>query len=186
MKILKAIAGLFLAYVLVLGVYAAWSLAAAKFETVANLESRLSALLVGFVLGAETDRVTFDLILNGVPVPRDPRVSERVPQSLDEFDVIVFLLNGFETAIQSDFMRSAGIKVADIASMDSSHTKRTTTVSLHYRIHPLPFYLQRRNFVFADLGYLEQNFEVSCVSTILYDLALGGGYYDQEPACKTS
>lgn len=161
-----------LVFVLVIVVYAGWSLATAKIETLVRLEHRLFKPTVGFVLGVETDRITTTLRQFEQKIPLDPRVSDRTPQTINDFDTVLFLLPGFESAPESVMMRILGIDTQSIAVMEPGDVRLTTYVGFGARLHPLPFYVNRRRYIFADVIHLDTTYRPECLPNVLYDLAL--------------
>ncbi|MEM8656415.1 MAG: hypothetical protein AAGF36_16915 [Pseudomonadota bacterium] len=184
--VLKWIGRGVLAYMLLILLYVGWLFAATNLKFVSDIEKRLFKPVVGFVFTNDGDTVGLDFVINGESVPPDPRVSFRENVSLREIDTFVFALDGFKTARDVEMIRYVGLDPYDVVIMKSGEMSIQEVVKVKLRLHPMPIYVSRRSYAFADLQHLIATYRIECIPTILYDLALSVFDNEYKKSCELS
>ncbi|WP_147114104.1 hypothetical protein [Tateyamaria sp. syn59] len=176
------------AYVLALVTYGAWPFAAAtQVPAVLALETRLLKPVVGFVFSSSSANVGLNPISNGEQVPRDPRVSSRETiDDVNDVDRFLFVLDGFDSARENELIKYFKLDAEEIAALEPGSSMSRETIALRTRLHPLPFYVQRKSFAFVDMQYLAATYRSDCVVKILYDFALNMSDQDFKDGCERS
>ncbi len=162
MKLLKFGFWMTGAYVLVIGLAFAWSMAVVKFPNLRALHDEVFGLAVGFNFSQASAIVSQDLTYNGSLVPRDPRFSPKDVSSVDELDRIVFLLDGLGSARDNEIMQVLGIDVDMVAEFEGSDTMHLDAMSVGYRLHILPITISRKDHVYVDQNWLVENYREEC------------------------
>ncbi len=171
-----------LAYLIVVGASFLLSLAAAKSTAVADLERKLNPATFMFWQDNEIWRnpPLFDAMM------ADPKgaFSDRDPETVNDVEIWVFLLDGFPQIEGLPLAESLGLDTEELARTFRSKIVTMENVSIVGRLHILPIIVQRRKIVLLDARDLAATYERSCLDEILYAAMTSGDYSSLLKNCK--
>lgn len=171
-----------LVYLVVVGAYFIFSLAAIKSAAIADLERKLNPATFMFWQDNEIWRnpPLFDAMM------ADPKgvLSDQEPETVNDVDIWVFLLDGFPQVEGLPLAESLGLDTDEVARTFRSKTVIMDRVSLSMRLHILPIFVHRRKIVLLDARDLATTHERSCLDEILYAAMTSGDYPSLLKECK--
>ncbi|MEN8741209.1 MAG: hypothetical protein ABF308_15735 [Phaeobacter gallaeciensis] len=171
-----------LAYLVVVGAYFLFSLAAIKSTAVADLERKLNPATFMFWQDNEIWRnpPLFDAMM------ADPKgvLSDQDPETLNDVQIWVFLLDGFPQVDGLPLAKSLGLDTEELAGTFRSKVVIMESVSLAGRLHILPIFVQRRKIILLDARDLVTTHERSCLDEILYAAMTSGDFAALLETCK--
>ena len=106
------------------------------------------------------------------------QLTSREPNGVEDVDIWVFLLDGFEDIRNVKLAPKLGIDVEDVANSDPGITMMLKGASLSLRIHPIPVFVDRKSVLIMDARYLFENYINECLDEIVYGSMIG--WRDQE------
>lgn len=159
-------------YVLILILASAFSLLSMKYDSLRKSSETFVKPVVAFHIDGQGVNVSQDLTSNGAVVPRDTRVVSWDITDWKQVDRLVFLLDGFESAIDNPLMRELNIDAKEISELKPSSRTRTVRVSLGVRLHPFPIFVERTNRIFINLRDLSASYREECLIDVIWEIAL--------------
>lgn len=171
-----------LAYLIVVGAYFLFSLAAIKSTAIADLERKLNPATFMFWQDNEIWRnpPLFDAMM------ADPKgvLADRDPETVNDVRIWVFLLDGFPQVEGLPLAESLGLDTEELARTFRTKIVSMDRVSLSMRLHILPIIVQHRKIILLDARDLAATHERSCLDEILYAAMTSGDYSSLLKDCK--
>ncbi len=124
------------------------------------------------------------LVINGEAQPIDPRFSDTPPTNLDDFERIAFALDGFPSALDNEVMAYFGIDRPSIANLTPWQTVSKVRVGLIFRLHPIPFALNRTDYVLLDVSDLVAKHSADCIPKLLQNYAARAYDHEFRKSCE--
>lgn len=173
------IAGL---YLLLLVAYFLFALASMKYDKLALYERKINPSTFAFWQGGElySNPPLFSNVMNDAK----DQLSLRELNGLGDVDIWVLLLDGFEDIRNVDLASRLGIDVDEVANSEPGNSTVTRTVSLRGRLHPIPFFVNRKSVLILDAKYLFENYKNECLDEMVYGSMIGRRDQELWDRCK--
>ncbi|MHA6264134.1 hypothetical protein ACXYMO_13095 [Arenibacterium sp. CAU 1754] len=114
------------------------------------------------------------------------QLSTREVDKLDDVDIFVLLLKGPAEIQKVKFANALGLNVAEISKMDAASDKSMQSAGIHFRVHVIPFYVSRRQFVIMNAEYLRKNYRVECLDEMVYGQMISQRDQELWDRCKVT
>jgi len=160
-------------YVLLLIASFAWAFATLKSTAAAGIEDKVVRPKVGYNFGTQSETVFQTVFVNDTEVPRDPRFSTTDVETIDDFDRVVFLLDGFASAKTNQTIQYFGYDADEIAALDSDSTHTVQSATLTLRLHLIPLIVTRKHAVFIDFSDFQKTYREDCLFPIINNTVMG-------------
>lgn len=153
-------------YLLFLVIYFCLSVASNNYPLLAFYERKISPSAFVFWQGGEfySNPPLFSTLMTDTK----SQLSSDEVTTLDEVDIFVLLLNGFNDIENVEFAPQLGINIKEIASTEPTRSVTKQTTSFHIRLHLLPFVVKRRQTLIMDAHFLSQNYKKECLDELVY------------------
>ncbi|MEW2912556.1 hypothetical protein [Leisingera sp. JC11] len=159
------------AYLLVLLATFLFALGSMKFNSLAIWERKLNPSTFVFWQGGEyySNPPLFSQTMSDT----QGQLAVREPQSFEDVDIWVLLLDDFAEITNVEVALQLGIETEKTARNLPSHTTEFSGVSLSMRLHPVPFYVERKRVLIMNAEFLRENYKVQCLDEMVYGAMIG-------------
>jgi hypothetical protein len=169
---MKAV-GLYLLFVVA---YFFFAMASMKYDGLASIEQKFNPPTFVFWQGGEL--YSNPPLFSKFMADTRGQLSSREPDRIEDVDIWVFLLEGFEDVKNVVFASQIGIDVEKIATYEPGSSSKIQGASIRLRLHPVPVYVDRKQILLMDAKHLRENYKVECLDEMVYGSMIG--HIDQE------
>ena len=153
-------------YLLLLISYFVFALASMKNETLAIYERKINPST--FVFWQNGKFFSNPPLFSNLMTDTKGQLSSREPDELGDVDIWVILLEGFEDIHNVQFASQLGIDVEEVAVSEADNSTSLRGVFLNVRIHPIPFYVDRKHVLIINAKFLRENYKEQCLDEMVY------------------
>lgn len=181
-RIIKIFWKFTLLYFAILISYLLFSVAAAKFQFIARIDTWIDP--PEFVFWQAGELYANPPIFNTVMSDPDNLLSDREPTEFSDIDIWVVLLDGTPEIEEFQFANALGLDTASIANSDGSDLQQFISMGIFTRVHVLPLFVKRKNVIVVDARKWWNIYKTECLDELIYDVMSGRRTPDLWDACK--
>lgn len=172
------------AYLLVLLATFLFAIGSMKFNSLAIWERRLNPSTFVFWQGGNyySNPPLFSQTMSDT----QNQLAARDPQSFEDVDIWVLLLDGFAEIANVEVALQLGIETDQIARTRPGNMTELAGASLNMRVHPVPFYVKRKRVLIMDAEFMRENYKVQCLDEMVYGAMIGQRDQELWDRCKVN
>ena len=173
--------GLYFVFLLLLFIFSVLSM---KFPSLAMIERRVNP--AKFVFWQNQKFYSNPPLFSSVMSDTKGQLSTEEPANGQDIDIWVLLLEGPEDIKNASIAQQLGLKIDQISQMQPGVSQTSASVALSFRLHPIPFFVERRSVVVMDALYLRTNYKAQCLDEMVYGEMISQRDQALWDRCKTT